>query len=66
MIYLVKFLLFIISLAMSTFWLMDILNMPFMEMFDTDIPLNGFFWILFALMYLMNVGLYLDIWSKKK
>lgn len=28
------------------FWLMDIMNMPFMEQFDTEYPLNGLFWIL--------------------
>lgn len=28
------------------FWLMDVMNMPFMEMFDTTYPLNGLFWFL--------------------
>lgn len=28
------------------FWLMDIMNMPFMEVFDTTYPLNGLFWFL--------------------
>lgn len=32
--------------AMLVFWIMDILNMPFMEMFDTTYPLNGWFWLL--------------------
>lgn len=32
--------------AMLVFWIMDILNMPFMEMFDTTYPLNGWFWTL--------------------
>ena len=26
------------------FWLADIMNLPFMEMFDTTYPLNGWFW----------------------
>ena len=30
----------------EVFWVMDILNLPFMEMFDTTIPLNTVFWIL--------------------
>ena len=30
----------------NIFWLMDIMNMPFMEQFDTKYPLNGLFWIL--------------------
>ena len=29
----------------SLFWLMDIMNLPFMEMFDTTYPLNGLFWV---------------------
>ena len=28
------------------FWICDILNMPFMEMFDTTYPLNTLFWLL--------------------
>lgn len=28
------------------FWIMDILNLPFMEIFDTTYPLNGVFWFL--------------------
>ena len=28
------------------FWIADILNLPFMEMFDTTYPLNGLFWFL--------------------
>lgn len=28
------------------FWIMDICNMPFMEMFDTTYPLNTLFWFL--------------------
>ena len=30
----------------TVFWILDILNMPFMEMFDTTYPLNTLFWIL--------------------
>ena len=36
------------------FWLAEIMNLPFMGMFDTPYPLNGAFWtfgwILIALM----------------
>lgn len=28
------------------FWIADIMNLPFMEMFDTTYPLNGVFWAL--------------------
>ena len=28
------------------FWILDILNLGFMEMFDTTYPLNTLFWVL--------------------
>lgn len=37
MINLLKFLILI-------FWILDITNMPFMEMFNTTYPMNGLFW----------------------
>lgn len=37
---------YLIRTAISIFWIMDILNMPFMECFDTTYPLNTMFWIL--------------------
>ena len=40
------FLIWLIKTAVTLFWIMDILNMPFMEMFDTTYPLNTLFWIL--------------------
>ena len=33
----------------TIFWILDILNLPFMEMFDTTYPLNTGFWILVML-----------------
>lgn len=36
----------VIKLFILIFWILDILNMPFMEMFDTTYPLNTLFWIL--------------------
>ena len=32
------------------FWILDILNLGFMEMFDTTYPLNTLFWILYFLL----------------
>ena len=29
------------------FWIMDVLDLPFMEMFDTTYPINGVFWFAF-------------------
>ena len=26
------------------FWIMDVLDLPFMDMFDTTYPINGLFW----------------------
>lgn len=34
-----------IKLLIEIFWVMDILDLPFMEIFDTKYPLNGLFWI---------------------
>lgn len=31
---------------LTIFWILDILNFPFMEMFDTTYPINGAFWFL--------------------
>ena len=42
-----SFLFWLTKIVIVAFWLMDILNMPFMEMFDTTYPLNGWFWFLF-------------------
>ena len=39
------FLIWLIKTAVTLFWIMDILNMPYMEMFDTTYPLNTLFWI---------------------
>ena len=36
-------------------WILDILNMPFMELLDTTIPMNGLAWFLiFMAMPLAN------------
>ena len=40
------FLIWLIRTAIRVFWILDICNMPFMEMFDTTYPLNGLFWFL--------------------
>lgn len=33
------------------FWICDILNLPFMEMFDTTYPLNTLFWFIVFVVY---------------
>ena len=37
---------YLIRCAITVFWILDICNMPFMEMFDTTYPLNALFWFL--------------------
>ena len=32
--------------ALSVFWVLDICNIPFMEMFDTTYPINSLVWLL--------------------
>lgn len=36
------------------FWILDITNMPFMEIFDTTYPLNGLFWTLIWIFVLLG------------
>jgi len=36
----------IIKTFITLFWICDILNMPFMKVFDTTYPFNTLFWIL--------------------
>ena len=43
-------LIWLIRNAIVIFWIMDILNLPFMEMFDTTYPLNTLFWFLVILL----------------
>lgn len=31
---------------LTIFWLLDIMDMPFMQMFDTTYPINGWAWFL--------------------
>lgn len=38
------------------FWILDILNMPFMEMFDTTYPINGVAWFLIWIALLLETS----------
>lgn len=33
-------------IALTIFWIFDIINMPFMKIFDTTYPVNGLAWLL--------------------
>lgn len=37
------------------FCLMDSMDMPFMEVFDTDIPFNAVFYILFYVVFVLSI-----------
>lgn len=37
---------YLVRTAITIFWIMDICNLPLMEMFDTTYPLNEMFWLL--------------------
>ena len=43
------FLIWLFDMAVTVFWILDICNMPFIEMFDTTYPLNTLFWFLVML-----------------
>lgn len=36
----------LIQFLLLIFWVLDITNMPFMDMFDTTYPMNTLFWML--------------------
>lgn len=40
------FLIWLVKTGIIIFWILDICNMPFMEIFDTTYPLNELFWFL--------------------
>lgn len=40
----------LIKTGVTVFWIMDILNLPFMAMFDTTYPINDEFWFLVILL----------------
>ena len=52
------FLVWLIRRGIIVFWIMDILNMPFMQIFDTVYPLNGWFWLL---VFILTGGLKIKI-----
>lgn len=43
-----------IKLLIEIFWVMDIMNLPFMKVFDTTYPLNGWFWFVTILLLIFE------------
>ena len=41
---------------LSIFWLFDVMNMPFMQIFDTDYPVNGWVWFAIVLVLILVSG----------
>lgn len=44
----------LIKLLILIFWILDITDMPFMEMFDTTYPMNTLFWWLIWIFVLLG------------
>ena len=44
------------SVIIEIFWIFDVLDMPFMEMFDTTYPINGVAWFLIWLALLTETS----------
>ena len=44
-------LIWLVKTAITIFWILDVCNMPFMEIFDTTYPLNELFWFLMWLFF---------------
>ena len=40
----------IFNSILTIFWILDVVNIPFMEMFDTTYPINGWAWFLIWLL----------------
>lgn len=47
-----------LRIMIQIFWILDVLDMPFMEMFDTTYPINGVAWFLiwFAILIEPSIG----------
>ena len=48
----------VINLILILFWILDITNMPFMEMFDTTYPVNALVWFL---IWIFIIGVKVDV-----
>ena len=58
---------YLVNVTVFIFWLMDIMNIPFMYIFDTDYPLNGLFWfITFLMMSILYETERVTIYGEKK
>lgn len=44
------------SVIIEIFWIFDVLDMPFMEKFDTTYPINGIAWFLIWLALLFETA----------
>lgn len=41
------------ELFVLVFWLFDVADVTFMSVFDTTVPLNGLFWSLYSILWLI-------------
>lgn len=55
------FLVWLTMFGSTMFWFMDACDIPFMVIFDTEIPLNGGFWVIYALMYVVTMSTVIEL-----
>lgn len=48
---------FLIRSMIAIFWIFDILNLPFMEIFDTTYPINTVAWLLIWLLIMVDINI---------
>lgn len=48
---------FLTRSIIAIFWIFDILNLPFMKMFDTTYPINTMAWLLIWLLVMVDINI---------
>ena len=58
------FLFWLVQTCVMVFMLCDVAHLPFMEMFDTTIELNGLFWIITIVVMYVNWAILIELKDK--
>lgn len=56
----------LVMFSSFVFCLMDSMDMPFMEVFDTDIPFNAVFYVLFYVLFVLSIETIRSLSGTKK
>lgn len=48
---------FLVKSILIIFWIFDVLNLPFMEKFDTTYPINTLAWLLIWIFVLIEINI---------